>query len=781
MFKKKKTNITINSSLASRLPYSKCYEEEGIIQTKDGRYTKMYIVEDIKPENISDFNYKIAQQKMEILLNSFPADITFQFLVHNRLIDNDKFVSKIIIDPSKVDSNFEESAKEYDRIVLDNESVGHNNIRKTIYFIISTKADIVDDAINTFRALDPVIKKQFANMYDIDIKGLTLTARLKIMYTIMNPEKGDFGKKIDLNGDGELDLKNLRYMHMTTKDLVAPDNWNTSPKLIDYSIINDKTDKKYLARSFFISSIPRKVSASFIADLTNVSSNMVFSLIYEPMDSQLGLDTATKLVKDNTTVTYKSKRDTIEDRRAHRTTQIEELKKFDEVSYFEKDALDVFKGAVARSQKSFNCSLIMTLFADTEENLDKDTELLHISIAKFSAHVNALDMQQCQGLQSCLPLCYSAVDVSRIIDIPRLATMSPIGVQDAVKKDGLYLGLNSINDNLILLNRKNNTNLTGLITGTEHSGKTYQLKREIFNALISTKDIVNVITFTDEYDEFAKKFNGKVIPFNIPDIAETNEYYGLTEDRYFYKSYFIEALIASLQPEFDSDNMTKKIEDEAKDVINHIKDDTSLNVLDYISTTYPETVKAINNLKSKCIDAEQTDTDKSRLIVYKVSNVSELLITMDYLWNKTIKDKQNNISNWINIDSADTLTMSIQSADYFTKYAQNCSLFQTILTFVVQNSIKLINNTAYTVALESITEVCGYAKLLNLGPVERQKYTDLFNIPSALIQYISNVEPGKGIIITSSSNIPFNDSSKELYPDSLFESYFLKKIDQIIL
>ena len=53
--KRKKTNITINSSLASRLPYSKCYEEEGIIQTKDGRYTKMYIVEDIKPENISDF------------------------------------------------------------------------------------------------------------------------------------------------------------------------------------------------------------------------------------------------------------------------------------------------------------------------------------------------------------------------------------------------------------------------------------------------------------------------------------------------------------------------------------------------------------------------------------------------------------------------------------------------------------------------------------------------------------------------------------------------------
>lgn len=782
MFGRKKNNITINSSLAARIPYTRCFNEEGIIQSKDGRYTKMYLVEDIKPENISEFNSKVAQQKMAILLDAFPVDVNYQFLVHNKLIDQEKYVTKIIIDPNKVSSELKAPVEEYNSVILDNTAIGHNNAKKTLYFIVSIKADVVDDAINTFRKFDSLIKQQFSGIYGITVKGLTLAARLKVMYTIMNPERNEFGKKIDLAGDGDIDLKNLKYMHMTTKDIVAPDNWNTSNKLIDYSILNDKTDKKQFTRSFFIVSIPRQVSASFVSDLTNVSSNMVFSLIYEPVDSQFGLDAATKLVKDNTTVIYKSKRDTIKDRRNREKTQIEELKTFNEQTYFDKKALDTFKDAVARSQKSFNCSLVITLFNETEEGLDKDTELLHISVEKFSAHINSLDMQQCQGLQTCLPLCYSALDVSRILSVEKLAVMSPIGVQDAIKKDGLYFGLNSINDNLVLLNRKNNTNLTGLISGTEHSGKTYQMKREIFNALISTKDIVNVITFNDEYDDFAKKLNGVVLSFGLPDITKTNQYYSLTEDRYFFKSYFVEALIASLQSNTsNNDEYAKQIEDETTDIISHMKNNDIIDLFDYISKNYPDTAKVINNIKAKYINNKMPTVDDSRLVIYKVNNTPELLMTMDYLWDKAINDKQNNISNWINIDAADELAISIQSTDYFVKYMQNCSLFQTILTFILQDSAKLVNDTSCSVALESIVENCGYIKLLNLGPIERQKYIDLLDIPSALIQYISDVEPGKGIIITSSSNIAFNDNYSELYPESKFKDYFSKDIKQITL
>lgn len=70
-------------------------------------------------------------------------------------------------------------------------------------------------------------------------------------------------------------------------------------------------------------------------------------------------------------------------------------------------------------------------------------------------------------------------------------------------------------------------------------------------------------------------------------------------------------------------------------------------------------------------------------------------------------------------------------------------------------------------------------KLLNQGPVERKKYAELLDIPNALLPYISNVEPGKGIIITPSGNVAFNDNWTELYPEGNFRKLFSKEVEQI--
>ena len=51
--------------------------------------------------------------------------------------------------------------------------------------------------------------------------------------------------------------------------------------------------------------------------------------------------------------------------------------------------------------------------------------------------------------------------------------------------------------------------------------------------------------------------------------------------------------------------------------------------------------------------------------------------------------------------------------------------------------------------------------LMNQGVIERRFYTQNLNIPSSLEPYITNVEPGKGIIITSASNVAFDDNFEE--------------------
>ena len=789
MKKKKQKSLAIEESLAGKIPYACGYEEEGMIRVGKDRYTRMYEVSDMDPEELLDFDAKIMHNRMEELLNGFPGEISMQFLVHNSLVDPDAYLSRIVLDPEKTDAD-PSLTQEYDRILIDHATVGHNNVKKTVYFILACTADLPEDAILLFRRTEKAVNRHFQNLYGRSARGLSLVERLKVMYSIFHPGGTDFGKKIDLKGDGTVDLTNLKYMKMTTKDLVAPDSWNTSVKLLNHSILNEKSGKPAYARAFFLNVLPKKVSPSFVSDLTSVSGSMLFSMIYEPVDTKVGFEESAERVRKNTTVTKKAKRDTIADRKNRVFLQVEEAKELNEETYYEKAALSAFKDAFDRSRKTFLATMTIVLFNEDIEALEKDSALLTLSAAKFSASINCLDMQQCEGLQSSLPLCTSRLDVSRMLDIERLAGMSPVGVQDTIKKNGLYCGLNTINDTLILLNRKNNVNLNGFITGTEHAGKTYQNKREIVNALLGSRDTLHVITMTDEYDAFAGMLHGLVLPFALPDLFAVEAGYGLIEDDYIFKSYFLEAVISSLQGFEESfqgaelEEKRKEVEEETGMLMGAVIGNRLFRGEDVVSFLrdhrgqYPYTVHALDVLSER-YDTALTFPEDTRLQIHRVHDLPEMLMMMDALWNKAVGDKKQNRSDWIFIDPADTLLMQTQAADYLAKYQTNANMMQTILTVVVENSASLLSSPDSAVAYETVLQNSGYIKLLSQGPKERKRLTDVLNIPHALTGYITNVEPGKGVIITPSSNIPFNDNCNDLYPDSAFKNLFLKEVEQI--
>ena len=123
--------------------------------------------------------------------------------------------------------------------------------------------------------------------------------------------------------------------------------------------------------------------------------------------------------------------------------------------------------------------------------------------------------------------------------------------------------------------------------------------------------------------------------------------------------------------------------------------------------------------------------------------------------------------------------MNPSAADYLVKYMQNASLFQTVVTATLGNVVRIIGEPSAAVAFEGLVQSMGYVKLLNQGPVERKRFAELLSIPNALLPYVSNVEPGKGIIITPSGNAAFNDNYTELYPEGIFKDLFARKVEQI--
>lgn len=784
--------------LAQLVPYTRCFEDEGIIETTPCNFTKMYMISDINPEDLKNYDVKAEEQYLKDLICSFDDDISFQFVIRNELIDKDAYLKKILI---AGESDYPDIAKQYNRVVFDMFDIGHNNIRKVAFFVLSMKRDVVDDAINDFRKIDPVVREKFKQLYNLEAKGLTLTARLKVMYSMFNPGKHDFGHEIDLDNTGNIDLKNLKYMKMTTKDLIAPKSWDVMGSgrtpLVDYAVINKGTKNEIYMRPFFLNTVPEVISHSVISDFSSVSSDMILSITYQPVNANLGLDLAAKNVKDNTNVVVKDKYDTIEDRKKHAKEIIKSMKNETEESYFNKEALECFKDTVASNNKDFLCTITIVLYAPTLDMLDRDTSLLKISATKFACSVKSLDMQQKEGLQTSLPLCTPRINATRLLPSNQLAQMNPIDLQAVVKKGGLYQGLNTINSNLILLNRKNNVNYSGLIAGSAHSGKTFQMKRELVNAAISSKDKLYVVTDNDDYDDLAKTLGGKIVDDFSSNIFEMEEGYGLIDSPQIFKSYYVDALVTSILA--DKSFLTKSkeeaeekkendIEEEVVNFIKNLGDEEPVQYLLDNKETYPNLAEAIGKLPSKYLSAEPSIED-ARLVVYKVKTDTDLIALMDKLWNMNIKDKKNNINDWVFFDNIDPLLYTTQTAYYLSEYISKMDALKTVTTYLIQDSAKVFldGNEKVALAVKDICNSVGYIKLLTLGPVERRKYVEYLNIPDVLVSYITNAGQGKGLIITAAGDIAFDDSfpddnSKDdtLKIEKEFKKLFSKEVVQIL-
>ena len=770
MVKKKTNRLAASDLIKKKIPYERAFEEEGIIETRNHTYSKCYFVNDIKQSNTKDYSQATFNKKFKKLLDEMPEDISFQFVIHNKLVDQGFFLRKTLKVPEQY-AGYEKYVEAYNAVIAENADVGHNNVKKDTYFVISMTADLPEDAVKRFRAIDENIKDLFTDVYGIEVSGLSLKTRLKVLYTMFNPGRDSFGSKVDIKGDGDFSFSNMKKLKLTTKDVIAPASIDAKESHKDYMVLNDET----FVRTFFINVTPAVISNSFVSDITSISSNMLLSMQYDHMPVELGLDVFTDNVAGNMTRKIVNRRESLSDRKNKRTEEHTSMINYTEQDYFNNAAIEVFKEGVATRTHIFACSIVITLFADDLDTLNRDTQLLYISTNKYAVQIKSLDLLQLEGFQSCLPLSNCRVDTKRIYNLDKLAMMHPLNIQEVLKQDGLFNGLNAINDNLIFFNRKNFSNSAGIIAGVDHCGKTFQCKREIFNAIISNKDRICIIATSDDYDGFVEELNGGKVEYPRTNMFECIKHYGLLDSDVYSKSIMLEALFKAIYVETQADKIDfSKIEDERdEDISEDVKKLINLSTRGEINFEDGEAVIEYieNNRKAFNYVGEITEELRNllgvdtavgkRVELYKVRSATELISAMNFLWNRSISDKAKNISTWLYIDAIDGVISSEQGLDYLMEYIDKCNKLETILTMVIQSSVKLMSDNKTLIRLEELVNGCTYYKLLNQGAIERKKYSDLLNIPNSLINYITNVDYGKGLIITPSSNIAFDDNFVE--------------------
>lgn len=781
--KQKKMQKMQEGKLLELVPYRFAYDE-GIIETDGNMYSKAYQIMDAAYQDLRSYTSEMIMESFEKLLISLPNDFSMQFVIHNKLIAKNQFLMKIIRKEDKEDK-VNGWINKYNQMICENSEIGHNNVRKDKYFVISVDADSIDDAIERFEMEEEHIVRLFKDICNISIRELSIIERIKILGTIYNPREGE---RVDICKEFD-SLSEMRRKKITTKSLVKPTSVDNSA--LNYLVLNNGT----YVRCFFITSLPSKVSNNLISDITNISSNMIFSAFYEPVDASVARFVTNDKVQDNTIVRQEYIRETIRDRKNHTIAKTEQMLEHDEEAYFCKTAATQIR---EEDKKVMLCTFCVALFADDLETLERDSKLLHISTSKFACQVKPLDLQQIEGLKSVLPLANTHIDCKRLLTTKKLSMIPPLNLQEVLQRDGVFNGLNSINDNLILLNRKNNPTLAGIIAGTEHSGKTFQCKREIYNALISTNDRVIILSNTDEYDDFVLALGGEIEeklatkPFYIP------SHYGLMNSDQYSKSLFLEALFRNLvkndeykeanrissvregedSPVFEID---EKIMYEVKILLSKItslKRTSSKEIIEYIKGNFDFDLLSQGAQElEKILKTYNGELSDNRLFLIKAKSSVEMLLALDHLFAYQLSQKEESKTCWLFIDSFDEIFSTEQGAGFLLDYVEKMNRLQNVFTMVIQSSVKLFTENATSFRLTDLINASGYYKLLNQAAIERKKYTDILNIPSALVNYITSAELGKGIILTPASNVAFDDNfALETEDDVTAKFYELFKI-----
>ena len=771
---KRKAPKTVQQSI----PYETVFEN-GIIMVEPGKYSKSY--------HLDDVNFSIADQSVqesmfldyEGLLNSVDATMTAEVTMYNRSINPEVVKNKILLKPKG--DKYNSYRDEYNEMLADKMSEGRNNLKKEKYLTITIQAPNIQDGTMLFKRIDSEVKSKVARINKQDVEPMTIEERLALLYDIFNNDiEVPFDKKIaGVSKNGKMNLATVNAAGLTSKDLIAPNGISFSHNMFQ---VGDM-----YARSFYLDNLPSFMNTNILTDISDLPCNMLTSVIYQPIPN----DKAAKMVKDQIT----NVRENIvrQQKKAMRGGYSMDMMS-PELKRAEDEALALRNDMQSRNQKLFKVTVVMTLFADSLEELDQLSASLKSVGVTYLCNIKPLMYQQESGFRSSLPLANMDLSVDRVLNTEASAVFMPFSVQELSQENGIYYGLNAVSKNLILYDRLSADNYNGLIFGKPGSGKSFIAKSEILAVLLGTDDDVFVIDPEGEYKPLADHFGGQVIRLAIGSDTHINPLdmdVQYDEDPVAAKCDFIMAICETIvghgnldpiminmihkcgrkiyQPYYEHmEQMIKKRDKNGHRITCDREQMPTL--LDFYhalrSQEEPRAQALAAALEMYCIGtydlfAKQTNVNtEARFVVYDIKDITTgmkelaLQICLNDIWNRIIENKKKGKRTWFYIDEFYLLTQTKTSARFVEMVYKRARKWGGIPTGITQNVEDLLTNEDARTILSN----CNFLLMMNQSQIDRAALADLYSISENLQDYINDKPAGTGLLYTGSSVIPFTNS-----------------------
>ena len=181
-------------------------------------------------------------------------------------------------------------------------------------------------------------------------------------------------------------------------------------------------------------------------------------------------------------------------------------------------------------ERLFDVGLYITLYADTNEELDKlESEIKSILESRL-VYLKPSLFQQEQGFRSVIPLLNDELSVHSKLNSSPLSSIFPFISFDLTSDKGILYGVNRHNSSLILFYIFSLENYNSVTFAKAGAGKSYFTKLEILRSLMFDVDVI-VIDPEKEYEYMAEATGGRyfnisltsehhINPFDLPGARE---------------------------------------------------------------------------------------------------------------------------------------------------------------------------------------------------------------------------------------------------------------------
>lgn len=756
--KSEKDRFVIPRSVQQSIPI-RCVYSDGIWHT-GRKHSRTWRFADINYAAASEEERRSIFLSYCAVLNSLPTDAAAKITIINRRINPVDFQRQILM---------KERGDELDRYrresnqILTRRAAESNNLVQEKYITLSIPQRKIEETRTYFRRVDANLSKGFGRL-DSGAKPLTTHDRLRILHDFFRP-----GEEQYFTFDQTAAIRR----GLDFRDLICPDGLAFKAGHFE---MGDK-----VGRVLFLKDYASYIKDEMIADLSDFPRNLMLSIDILPIPTDEAVrEVQSRILGIETDITrWQQRQNDKNNFTASIPYELEQLR--GETKEFLSDLTE-------RDQRMIFAVVTLVHIADSLEQLDADTEALLSIGREHLCQFSTLRYQQEDGLNTVLPYGLRRVKALRTLTTESAAVLMPFRVQEIQDPGGLPYGVNAISKNLLICERKRLISPHAFYLGVSGSGKSVAMKSTIENVALATNDDIIIIDAEREYGPITRSLGGTVVeispssPHHINPM-EVADGYGDGENPIAMKSELITSILEQQMGVGRVNGSHKSIIDRCTaNVYQNYFHSRGKAPMPLLTDWRNEVLKQVDPEAREIALAAELITEgslnvfahpgnvdmNSRIITLDLYEMGEqlrptaLVVTLEAIQNRVMENRKCGKYTWVFLDEVYLYFKYHYSGEFLYRAWKRFRKYAGIMTAATQNVEECLKSETARLMLANSE----FLLLFNQAATDRAELGKLLHISDTQMGYITNAEPGHGLLKMGGSLVPFNNSipkDTELY------------------